>query len=263
VIELPLKFCNFDEYWAWFQGSLWLSLDRFERFWPDAGLAFSNGEAVKSAIREALRAKYARDAANRARFAADPDAEDEMDITDHELAQTCLRTIAETAGTEDAERFAAWLTGPVLAGIKGAAWRRAWGSILYHFWEDDPDTVASRHGISSDTARTIGEISARYKAEDEANHERVDEAEQEPLSGWDAIAYADYTREGPGVSPLDGVRSYLHYVNFDRAWSEIRRCTRPEEIDGLILWGRALIREHYTSIYEYEAVLPEEVRHAW
>ena len=73
MVELPLKFCNWDEYRAWDDGSLWLSLDRFERFWPDAGLAFSNGEAVKSAIREALRGTYARDAANRARFAADPD----------------------------------------------------------------------------------------------------------------------------------------------------------------------------------------------
>jgi hypothetical protein len=263
MIELPLKFCNWDEYWAWSQGSLWLSLDRFERFWPDAGLAFSNGEAVKSAIREALRAKYAMDAADRARWAADPDAEDDMDYSDHAHAEACLRSIAETAGTEDAERVVAWITGPVLAQRNDPAWRRRWRAILYHLWEDDPDTVASRHGISSDTARRIGEISARFKSESDAYDERIDEAKQEPLSGWDAIAYQEYRREDSEWDPLTGVGLYLWYITFDRAWAEVRRRTRPDEIDGLIRWGRARVRELVEPEYEEQVILPEDVRRAW
>ena len=66
---------------AWRKGCLWLSLDRFERFWPDAGLALENGEAVKSAIRGALRFQYAMEAANRAKWDADPDAPDTYEYT--------------------------------------------------------------------------------------------------------------------------------------------------------------------------------------
>jgi hypothetical protein len=263
MVELPLNFSHGDEYRAWREGSLWLSLDRFERFWPDAGLTFSNGEAVKSAIRETLRARYAMNAADRARWAADPDAEDDMDYSDQPHAEACLRTIAEMAGTEDAQHFVAWLTGPVLAEIKEPAWHREWRAVLYHLWEEDAATVASCHGISSDTARRIGEISARYKADVDANNERIDNAEQEPLSDWDAIAYAEYRRADSEWSPLTGVRLHLRYVIFERAWSEVRRCTPPEEIDGLIRWGQAYIREHWTSVYEYEVVLPEDVRRAW
>ena len=36
-----------------------------------------------------------------------------------------------------------------------------------------------------------------------------------------------------------------------------------EEIDGLISWGRAYIKEHWTSVHEDEAILPEEIRRAW
>jgi hypothetical protein len=259
MVDFPLNLSDRKEYYAWLDGSLWLSLDRFERFWPDAGLAFSNGEAVKSSMREALRTTYAIDAKGR------ESEEDDLNYIDYikELAETCFRTLDKTAGTGDAERVAAWMAGPVLARIKEPAWHREWAAVLYHLWKEDPDTVASRHGISSDTARRIGEISALYRAEIEATRSRVEEAEQEPLSGWDAIAYADYQREGPGVSPLTPVLLYLHYVVFDRAWSEVRRCTPPEEIDGLIRWGQAYNREHLSDFPEEEVILPEDVRRAW
>src|SRR5262245_1177577 len=124
MIDFPLNLSDEKEYWAWFKGGLWLSLDRFERFWPDVGLVLSNGEAVKAAVRAALGAQYAIDAASRARYAMDPDAPGDLDYMDRlkELARTCFRTLAETAGTHDAECVAGWLTGPLLETSKEAPW---------------------------------------------------------------------------------------------------------------------------------------------
>src|SRR5262249_33156579 len=111
MIDFPLKFCDQDQYQAWFTGSEWLSLDRFERFWPDVGLALSNGKAVQSATRAALRVEYANLTASRARWAADPDAEDDLYHLDRleALAKVFLRSVEETAGTQDAECVAGWL----------------------------------------------------------------------------------------------------------------------------------------------------------
>jgi hypothetical protein len=174
MIDFPLNLRDDKESWTWFKGSLWLSLDRFERFWPDVGLALSNGEAVKSAVRGVLRVKYAMDAANRATWAADPDAPDAFDYDGEELARTCFRSINETAGAQDAECIAAWLTGLVLAANKEALWHNAWSGLLYCLAEDEPRTLASVYRIPSDTAQKLVEIAVRFKSEVDVNEERVE-----------------------------------------------------------------------------------------
>src|SRR5262249_17832970 len=144
----------------------------------------------------------------------------------------------ETAGLQDAECVVAWLAGTVRAEIKRPWWHRAWGMLLYSMGKEDPTMLASRYGIPDDTARRIVEIAARYRSENDADHERVEAADQEPLSGWDAVAYAEYRWENPEASPFTGLWLYFSYICFDRAWAEVVRCTRPADIDGLIKWGR-------------------------
>ncbi|MBK9262642.1 MAG: hypothetical protein IPM54_22910 [Polyangiaceae bacterium] len=262
MIDFPLSLRDENERWTWLKGSLWLSLDQFERFWPDVGLTLENGEAVKSAVRDALRVQYAINAANRARWAADPNSPDELDETApvEELAKTCFRTLTETAGTEDTERVAAWLTGPVLAANKEAPWHCTWSILLFRMGEEDPRTLMS-HGISGDTARKLIEIAARFRSEVDTIEDRIEAAEQEPLSDWDAIAYADYQWDSAGVYPLSGLRSLFKYLAFDRAWAEVLRCTRPADINSLIQWGRANLGPN-SDLYEH-ATIPDDVRSAW
>ncbi|MBK9260100.1 MAG: hypothetical protein IPM54_09720 [Polyangiaceae bacterium] len=262
MIDFPLNLRDDKENWTWFKGSLWLSLDRFERFWPDVGLTLSNGEAVKSAVRGVLRVQYAIDAANRARWAADPDAPDELDetVSIEELAKTCFRTLAETAGTQDTECVARWLTGPVLTAYKEAPWHNTWRSLLYCMAEEDPSTLTSVYGIPGDTARKLVEIAMRFKSEVDGSEERVEAAEQEPLSGWDAVAYADYRNDDPGVNPLTDLWSLLQYLCFDRALAEVVHCTRPADINALIQWGNAFLRARNRP---YDAIIPDDVRRAW
>jgi hypothetical protein len=257
MIDFPLNLRDRDENWAWYKGSLWLSLDRFERFWPDVGLALANGEAVKSAVRAAHRAQYAIDAKGR------ETDEDDLDYMDHieELARACFRSINETAGVQDAECVARWLTGPVLAELKEPSWHHAWRLLLYRMPEEDTSALSSRYGIPGDTARRIVEIAARFRSEADACDERIQAADLEPLSGWDAVAYGEYRREASILSPFDGLGLHLKCIYFDRTWPEIMRCMRPADIDALIQWGRAQLTPKL-GMPEHEAIIPEHARGA-
>lgn len=262
MIDFPLNLRDSDEDQAWRTGSLWLSLDRFERFWPDVGLNLSNGEAVKSALRDALRIKFAFDAEWRAAYFADPDAPEDFDAPDptKDLHTTCFRRINETAGAQDAECVAAWLAGPVLAAEKEAKWHNAWSELLYCMAEEAPNTRTSLYGVPEDTARRIVVIAVHFKNEVDTMKERVEEADQVPLSGWDAVAYADYRWETEELSPLDGLGLHLRYICFDRTWPKVMRCTRPSDIDALIKWGNAFLGARNRP---YDATIPEGVRATW
>ena len=262
MIDFPLNLRDDKEDRTWCSGSELLSLDRFERFWPDVGLVLDNGEAVKSAIRDALRAQYAMEAANRAKWDADPDAPDTFEYTDrmNEFAQTCFRTINETAGTKDAERLATWLTGPALAANKRSGWHRIWGILFYRMGEHDPSTLAS-HGIPNDTARKLVDIAARFRSEEDAIEKRIEAADLEPLSGWDAVVYEEVRRENPEGSPFIGLSLMLGYLAFERVWAALVRCTPPTYIDALLAWGRADIGPD-DKLYEH-VTMPNDVREAW
>ncbi len=267
IDALLKKFCRWNRYRAWSDGSLWLSLDRFERFWPDAGLALSNGEAVKSAVRTALRTKYVMDAAHRARVVINPDAPVDMIYRNRiqTLPKGCITNIAETAGTPDAECVARWMLGPVHTAVKLPYSSRSWCALFYHLSKEEPDMLVSRYKISSDTARRIVEIATRYRSEADAIKERIEAADREPLADWDAVAYADYRRETPEASPLIAVRVYLTYASFDRAWTEVVDCTRRADIDAIVCWAFAFRKGHDFKIpdYEDEAIIPDNVRGPW
>ncbi len=267
MIDFPLNLRDNNEDHAWRKGSLWLSLDRFERFWPDVGLALTNGEAVKSAVRDALRIKFAFDAEWRAAYFADPDAPEDFEAPDptKELHLTCFRRINETAGAQDAECVARWLTGPVLGAKKEWTdhhhqWHNTWSSLLYHMWKLDPTETESSYGIPAHTVRQIVKIAARFRSEIDVDTERVEAADQEPLSGWDAVAYADYRWETAELSPFDGLGLHLKYICFDRAWAEVVRCVRPTDIDALIKWGRAFHKAHG---WPADVAIPDDVRREW
>lgn len=267
MIAFPLNLRDYNEDRAWRQGCLWLSLDRFERFWPDVGLTLSNGEAVKSAVRDVLRIQFAADEEWRTTYYANPDAPEDLDAPDptKELPYICFRQINETAGTQDAECIARWLTGPVLGSFKEWSdphhhWHNTWSSLLYHMWDLNPGDIELSYGIPAHTVQRISEIAARFRTERDVNRERVEAADQEPLSGWDAVAYADYRWETQEPSPLDMLSVHLQYVSFDRAWPEVLRCTPPAYIDALIKWGRAFHKAHS---WPDDVVIPDGVREAW
>lgn len=269
MIDFPLNLRNSDEDRAWATASVWLSLDRFERFWPDVGLTLSNGAAVKSAVRHVLCIQYAIDTAWRANYYDDPDAPEDLEAPDpkKDLPQLCFRRINETAGAQDAECIARWLTGPVLGAKKEWTydpwymWHNAWSGLLYQLGDEDPNLFAYRYGISPNIARRIVEIAARYRSDDDANLKRIEAADQEPLAGWDAIAYSDYRWETKELSPLDGLSVHLGYICFERAWPKIMRCTPPTDIDALVKWGRAnLSRDNYYRDY---VAIPDDVRATW
>jgi hypothetical protein len=252
MIDFPLNLSDRKEYWTWFEGRQWLSLDRFERFWTDVGLALENGEAVKYAVRAELRAKYAKDA-------EEGDDLEYMDFLET-LAKTCFRTINEMAGPKDAERIAIWLTGPVLAANRESWSHRVWSILLYRLGDDDPHALAT-HGIPSDTARKIIEIAALFRSKDDANEERIEAADLEPLVGWDAVVYEVIRQETPEGSPFVGLSLLLRYLAFERAWEEVVRCTPPTYIEALIRWGRANIGPE-DELYEH-VTIPDDIRAAW
>lgn len=258
MIDFPLNLSDDKEHRAWYEGNEWLSLDRFDRFLPDAGLVLENGVAVKSAMRTALMAKYAMDAANRAKWDADPDAPDTYEYTDrmNEFARTCFRTINETAGTKDAARVAAWLKGPVLAANQEAQWHHGWRILLYRLASNVPRTLMS-HGIPNSSAHKLVEIGKHYRDEVEAIEKRVEAANLEPRVGWDLVVYEDYWRENPEGSPLGGLETFLWCQLFDRAWPEVMRCLPPAYIDALIQWG---IAEYGPGSV---VTIPDDIRAAW
>jgi hypothetical protein len=252
MIDFPLNLRDDKEYWTWLLGRQWLSLDRFERFWPDAGLVLENGEAVKSAVRTELRAKYAEDA-------KEGDNLDYMDFLE-DLAKTCFRTINETAGTKDAERVAAWLTGTVLAARKEAHWHDSWSTLLYRLASNAPRTLVS-HGIPSSTAQKLVEIGKRYRDTVEAIDERIEAAHLEPREGWDLVVYEYIWRENSEGSPFIGLYMLLRYITFDRMWPEVLRCTHPAYIDAMIRWGTAEYGPN--NIVHEQVAIPDDVRAAW
>ncbi len=269
MIDFPLNLRDGNENFAWHTGSVLLSLDRFERFWPDVGLTLSNGEAVKSAVRDVLRVRYAVDEEWRATYFANPDAPEDHEAPDptKELGNTFFRRINETAGAQDAECIARWLTGPVLGAKKEWTcdpwymWHNAWNSLLYRLGDEDPNQLLLHYGISHHIARRLVEITARFRSEANVNKERVKAADEEPLSGWDAIAYADYRWETKELSPLDWLSSHLRYICFERAWPEVMRCTPPSDIDALVKWGRAILSRE--NMYRDYVAFPDDVRAAW
>jgi len=266
MIDVLLKkFCRWNRYRAWSDGSLWLSLDRFERFWPDAGLTLSNGAAVKSAVRAALRTKYAMDAEHRARRAIDPDSPVDMVYRNRiqTLPKGCITNIAETAGAPDAECVARWILGPVHKAVKWPSSSRWWCVPFYHLANEDPDAFASRYKISSETARKIIEISAHFRTYADAIKERTQAADQEPLRDWDAVAYADYRRDTPEASPLIGVRLYLLSVSWDQTWKEVVGCTNETDRTAIGRWGNELSAKHNQQMPDFEAIVPNDVRGPW
>lgn len=252
MIEFPLNLRDEKEDRTWLKGSEWLSLDRFERFWPDAGLALENGEAVKAAVRVALRAKYAKDA----------EEEDDLNYMDflEDLAKACFRTINETAGIKDAERVAAWLTGTVLAAKKEAHWHASWSTLLYRMGNKDPRALVS-HGIPGTIAQKLVEIGQRYRDEFDAIDERIEAADMEPQVGWDLVVYQEYWRENPEGTPFIGLHMLLWYLCFDRIWPEVLRCTPPTYIDALIQWGTAEYGPN--NIIHHQVAFPDDIRAAW
>lgn len=252
MIDFPLNLRDRKEYRTWLLGSQWLSLDRFERFWPDAGLFLENREAVKAAVRAELRAKYAKDA-------EEGDDLYYMDFLE-DLAKTCFRTINETAGTKDAERLAVWLTGTVLAARKEARWHDSWSTLLYRLASNAPRTLVS-HGIPSSTAQKLVEIGKRYRDNVEAIDERIEAADLEPKVGWDLVVYEDIWRENSEGSAFIGLSLLLWYVSFDRMWPEVLRCTHPSYIDALIRWGTAEYGPN--NVIHEQVAFPDDVRAAW
>ncbi|MGK3962600.1 hypothetical protein WMF38_00225 [Sorangium sp. So ce118] len=247
----PLDLRRLDNFTVWHNGILWLSLDRFERFWPDVGLSFPDAEVAKAAARAALLEK-------RALEASEGDDLDHVDRLDT-LADALVRTIAGACGPTSAGRFVAWLRGPVMASAKEPVWHRTWRILLYRVPEHDPTLIASSYGIPHETTARLFEIAKRYAADDDAIDMRVEAAEGAPLAGWDADAYADYRVEGPELSPLDGLRTHLSCLRFDEAWSEILRLTSPQDIDALVRWGRAFLVLR-TSIPADAAHIPAHAR---
>lgn len=252
MIEFPLNLCDRKEYWTWFKSREWLSLDRFQRFWPDVGLALENGEAVKSAVRAELRTKYAKDA-------EEGDDLDYMDFLE-DLAKTCFRTINETAGTKDAERIAAWLTGTVLVANKEEHWHHSWSILLYRMGDKDPRSLVS-HGLPSSPAHKLIEIGKRFRAEADAIDERIEAADLEPKVGWDLVVYEDYWREDPEGSPIKGLSLLLWNITFDRIWPEVLRCVHPAYIDALIRWGTAEYGPN--NVIHEQVAFPDDVRATW
>ncbi len=257
MIDFPLNLDDKEEYQAWYEGSLWLGLDKFEGFWEDVGPVVENREAVKSAVRDALRVQYTINAANHARWAADPNSPDELNETFsvEELAKTCFCTMAERAGPQDAARVAAWLKGPVIAANTESGWHYLWNMLLFRMGEDDPRKLVS-HGIPSNTARKLVAIAVRHRSEVDAIDDRIDAVQQEPYSEWDIIAYDDHQ-----ANALSGLWRLFKYLSFDRKWLEVMRCLEPAYIDALIRWGRANVGPKDPS-YEH-VTIPDDVRAAW
>lgn len=257
MIDFPLNLKDEKENYTWVKGSLWLGLDHFELFWDDVGPVVENRKAVKSAVRNALRVQYTINARNRARWDADPNSSDELDedIPYEELATTCFRTINETAGTNDAERVAVWLTKAVYAAENESGWHYLWNMLLYRLGEVRPSTLAS-HGIPIDTAQKLVKIAVRHRSEVDAIEDRIEAVQQEPHSEWDIMAYDDHQ-----ANALSGIRCLFKYVSFDKKWPEVMRCLPPAYIDALIRWGRANVGPNDPS-YDH-VTIPDDIRAAW
>jgi hypothetical protein len=119
--------------------------------------------------------------------------------------------------------------------------------------------LASRYKVAGDTSRKIVTIAARHRSETDAIKERTEAADREPLSGWDAVAYAEYRREKPEASPLIGVRLYLMSVAWKRTWDEVLACTIRADIDALVRWHLDFRIEHGYQIPNYADIIPDDV----
>ena len=265
MAPLLKKFCRWNRYRAWSDGTLWLSLDRFERFWPDAGLMLVNGAAVKSAVRAALRTKYAMDAAHRARQALNPGAPVDKEYRNRiqTLPKGCLTNIAETAGTPDAECIARWILGPVHQFVKWPHSSQVWSVLMYHLSKEDPNALVSQYKLSLEKARKIVEIYAHFRRHADAIKERMQAADREPLTDWDAVAYADYRRGTPEASPLVGARECLFSAAAARAGEEENAFTDRADSEAIVKWANDFSRKHDNQIPDFEDIIPANLRGPW
>lgn len=122
---------------------------------------------------------------------------------------------------------------------------------------------ASRYKANDEGARKLIAIAKRHRSEIDALKERLEAADREPLSGWDAIAYADYRRETPEASPLIGARLYFLSVGWQRTWEQVAACTTPADLDAFYGWSREFRRAHNYEIPDYVAIIPDDVRGPW
>jgi hypothetical protein len=242
INELPILY-------HWGTALLLVSLDRVTPFWREMGLHFSDPARAKAVVRRFVREQQELTMIGAPGYAAQ--------VSER---LTCLfDDLAALEGNANADRLRDWIEQRyVRYQLPEEAWRDAWKSLLT--WIDvSQEPLLAELGIPEDKARALVDLSDQWSRLTDSLEEQIEEADSEPLDGWDGEQYQFYQRETPVISPLDSLSNYLSTSRFTGIWEEILRVLGRPEMDALNDWGQ-LICVTYTTIPPARALIPTRSR---
>jgi hypothetical protein len=245
----PLAINDLSILYHWGTALLLVSLDRVTPFWREMDLHFSDPARAKAVVRRFVREQQELTRIGAPGYAAQ--------VSER---LTCMfADLAVLEGKANAGHLRDWIEQRyVRFQLPEEAWRDDWKSLLT--WIDaSQEPLLAELGIPEDKARALVDLSDQWSRLTDSLEEQIEEADSEPLEGWDGEEYRFYRRETPVISPLDSLSHYLSTSRFTGIWEEILRVLSRPEMDALNDWGQ-LICVSRTTIPPDRALIPAHYR---
>jgi hypothetical protein len=231
---------------------LLISLDRTIPFMKEMELYFSNIELFHKTVRQYVRKqqqmKYSEEElllyAEYVRFISD-------------LYSSLLTDIEKIEGESGAAALQSWIRRFIMYENE-SSWRFAWHGLMFTF-DASQEPVLIRLGLPEEKIPALLRLVDRYGDLASELEDQIEEAESQPLQGWDEEQYRIYRKESDDVSPLDYLSDHLLALRFHKVWHEILVLLNPNEMDILNQWGQ-YITALKGRIPPANAIIPEKYR---
>jgi hypothetical protein len=226
---------------------LLISLDRVMPFWEEMELNFSHPDQVKQAARPFVIEQQKLDIINKF------DYFNAISVLLNNLFQS-IRVFEGEEGVSTLHKC----IGRFIMYENESTWRSAWHGLMFQL-EVSQEPVLIRLGLPEEKIHALLRLTDRYGDLASELEDLIDEAENQPLQGWDEEQYRIYRKESDDVSPLDYLSNHLLALRFHKVWHEIQALLKPDEMEILSQWGQ-YITALKGRIPPANAIIPEKYR---
>jgi hypothetical protein len=153
------------------------------------------------------------------------------------LINAALGRIAAVEGDEGANALADWIALTYLPNLDRERWYETW-QVLFLRLAEGHISQLSGQGISDNKLSALAALVTRWRGTKAQMSDRIDEADAQPLTGWDGEQYALYRHETPDISPLDYLNAFLNNYTFGPFWAGLGELLSPAEMTILDRWGQ-------------------------
>ncbi len=174
-----------------------------------------------------------------------------------DLYSSLLADIQKIDGENGAAALQSWIERFILYENDSSC-RFVWHGLMFQL-DASQEPVLVWLGIPEDKILGLLRLADRYGDLAGELEDLMEEAQSQPLEGWDGEQYRIYRRESDDVSPLDYLSDHLLALRFHKVWREILVLLYPTEMEILNQCG-----QHITAlkgrIPPCKAVIPEKYR---